>query len=330
MNKLLEKRNTIYGVLAIWIIIFHTYRRISMPYIPVLTNVIGIGNMSVDVFIFFSGLCLSLSAKCHNYQKDGWGGYYRRRFARIIVPYAIICIPYYLWSAIFESTGGAPHKVLVFIANFSSASFWINGSQTTWYAYGIIIFYLLFPLLYSFLIKAKTINKVILIVGLIILAILIAYIPIINNSLVVWARLPIFTIGICAGVSSGKNETKSVWATVCAIIVFLLLGTVTSLSEISDSFTIPQIYRLLLYFPMTLSLLFILSLFNGKSNVLDWIGGLSLEVYLVHITLLHPLKYYGIIDLVGYWLYIILPVSALLISWIVGKIEKIIIKRLGV
>lgn len=330
MNKLLEKRNTIYGVLAIWIIVFHTYRRISMPYIPVLTNVIGIGNMSVDVFFFFSGLCLSLSAKKHSYLKDGWREYFRRRFTRILIPYLIICIPYYLWSAIFESGEGLVHKSLSFIANLSSASFWIYGSQTTWYAYGIIVFYLLFPLLYRFIISAKTVQKVLLIVGLIILAIVTAYIPVIKNSLVVWARLPIFTIGICVGVSPGKSEKKSIAAIVCAIVVFLLLGGATSYSEISDSFTIQQVYRLLLYIPMTLSLLSILSLFNGKIIIFEWIGTLSLEVYLVHITLLHPLKYYGIIDSVGYWLYIILPVSALLISWIVGKIEKIIIKRLGV
>lgn len=330
MNKLLEKRNTIYGILAIWIIVFHTYRRISMPYIPIITNVISIGNMSVDVFFFFSGVCLALSAKKHNYLKDGWRNYFRRRFTRILIPYFIICVPYYLWSSIFESGGGLVHKSLSFIANISSASFWINGTQTTWYAYGIIVFYLLFPLLYSLITKANTKQKVHLIIGLIILSIISSYIPVIKNSLVVWARLPIFTIGVCAGVSSGRNEKKSVAAIVCALVVFSALGALTSFSEISDSFTIPQVYRLLLYILMTLSLLFILSLFDGKIAAFEWIGTLSLEIYLVHITLLHPLKYYGIIDTVSYWLYIILPVSALLISWIVGKIEKIIIKRLGV
>ena len=74
MSKLLEKRNTIYGVCAIWIVLFHTFRRIGMPYIPVLTNIVGIGNMAVDVFFFFSGLCLALSVKKHDYQIAGWGG----------------------------------------------------------------------------------------------------------------------------------------------------------------------------------------------------------------------------------------------------------------
>ena len=117
MNKLLEKRNTIYGILAIWIIVFHTYRKISMPYIPIVTNIVAIGNMSVDVFFFFSGLCLALSAMKHNYQKDGWGVYYRRRFSSILIPYLIICIPYYLWSATFEISGSTIHKAFSFVVN---------------------------------------------------------------------------------------------------------------------------------------------------------------------------------------------------------------------
>ena len=54
----------------------------------------------------------------------------------------------------------------------------------------------------------------------------------------------------------------------------------------------------------------------------EWVGTLSLEIYLIHITLLHPIKYYGIMDAVGCWLYLILPVIAVLISWLVKEAEK--------
>ncbi len=84
MKKLLDNRNSIYGACALWIILFHTFRRVSMPYIPVITNIVGIGNMAVDVFFFFSGLCLSLSAQKHNYQNIGWKEYFKRRLLRIL------------------------------------------------------------------------------------------------------------------------------------------------------------------------------------------------------------------------------------------------------
>ena len=121
MSKLLEKRNTIYGVCAIWIVLFHLFRRIGMPYIPVITNIVGIGNMAVDIFFFFSGLCLALSAKKHHYLETGWREYFRRRITRILVPYLIIGIPYYLWDAVFESSGGIVKRIAVFFANISGA-----------------------------------------------------------------------------------------------------------------------------------------------------------------------------------------------------------------
>ena len=185
MSKLLEKRNTIYGICAVWIVLFHTFRRIGMPYIPVLTNIVGIGNMAVDVFFFFSGLCLSLSAHKHNYQKTGWKDYIRRRLSRVLLPYLIVCIPYYSWSAIFESSGGIGIKAAIFLSNLSSVSFWQKGTQTTWYVYGILMFYILFPGIYTFVQKNGSKRKVCLVLGLILFAVISSYIPILKNSMIV-------------------------------------------------------------------------------------------------------------------------------------------------
>ena len=324
MRKLLEKRNTIYGVCAVWIVLFHIFRRISMPYIPVVTNIVGIGNMAVDVFFFFSGLCLSLSAEKHDYRKTGWSMYYNRRFLRVLVPYLIICVPYYLWAAVFEHSGGMIRKAVVFLVNLSSAAFWLRGTQTTWYLYGIVVFYLLFPLLYGFSVKNGRARKVGLLAGLILFAVITAYTPILKNSMIVWARLPIFTIGVFAGTERIRERMPNSLETAAAAITVLLLGWVTSASEISESFTMPQVYRLLLYIPLTLALLVLASRAGGRISVFEWIGGVSLEVYLIHITLLHPFKYYGVIDAVGYGLYLLLPVVALGLAWIVRQIENVV------
>ena len=327
MNKLLGKRNTIYGLCAIWIVLFHSFRRIGMPYIPILTNIIGIGNMGVDIFFFFSGLCLSLSVKKRNYPEIGWKEYYRRRFTRVIVPYLIICVPYYLWAAAFETSGRTIRKIIAFIADLSSASFWIRGTQTTWYVYGIVAFYLMFPLLYRFLMSADRRKHFGLLIGLIAFAVVTAYIPVLKNSMIVWARLPIFTIGVIVGIEEEKFPKPGRAVVLISSVILFTLGFLTSMSEISESFTIPQVYRFIIYIPMTLALMIILSRIGRKVELLEWIGGLSLEVYLVHITLLHPIKYYGIMEAVGYWLYLILPLIVVPIAWIVGRIEGRILKK---
>ena len=324
MSRLLEKRNTIYGLCAIWIVMFHTFRRIGMPYIPVVTNVIAVGNMAVDIFFFFSGLCLSLSAKKHNYQETGWKTFFVRRAVRVAIPYFIICVPYYLWNAICEKSGGIVHQAAVFFFNLSSVSFWLKGTQTTWYVYGILVFYLLFPLLYSFMIKNGWKRRAELSVGLIVFAIVTSYLPILRNSLLVWIRLPIFTAGIIAGIEKERIKKPRTGSIIVSVVLLLVLGALTSLSEMREDFNIPQVYRLLLYLPMTIALLVLMSTAGGKIQIFEWMGSLSLEIYLIHITLLHPIKYYGVMDAVGYGLYLILPAVSVFLAWIVGKIEKLI------
>ena len=307
LNFLMEKRNAIYGVCALWIILFHVFRRISMPYIPVFTDGIAIGMLSVDVFFFLSGTSLALAAEKHRYMESHWKGYLKRRLERIMIPYLIVGVPYYLWNCIFEVHGSAGKKILVFFANLSSASYWLRGTQTTWYVYAIVLFYCLFPFLFCFIKKGSRAAQIALLAGTIGLAIISAYIPVLNNSVNVWSRLPVFIMGIWAA-----NELREK-------------------NELSPTSTLPIVYRNLLQLPLTLSLMALLSVhpMKTKPHVLEWLGGLSLELYLVHVTLLHPLKYYGIIDAVGYWLYLILPPLSALIAWVVGKIEKTVMKRLA-
>ncbi len=218
----------------------------------------------------------------------------------------------------------------MFLANLSSASFWIKGTQTTWYVYGILVFYLLFPLIYTFLKKSEIWKQFVLLLCFVLFAIGSFYVPILNNSMIVWARLPIFTIGIMVGSENNRYRREPrLLEIVLAIFAVIIIGWLTSESILSDSFKIQSVYRLLLNIPLTLALLLLFSKVNLKNGVFEWIGGLSLEIYLIHITLFHPLKYYGIIDAVGYWLYLILPITTFLIAWIVGLIEKKVLK-LGV
>ena len=83
MQRLLEKRNAIYGICALWIVLFHLSRKIGMPfYIPVVTEVISIGNMAVDVFLFLSGLCLPVISVLLSYIVDRIGKKFLKRVQR--------------------------------------------------------------------------------------------------------------------------------------------------------------------------------------------------------------------------------------------------------
>lgn len=337
--RLLENRDSVYGVLALWIILFHTFRRISMPFVPVITNLISIGNFVVDVFMFYSGVCLALSAARNKYEETGWKEFYKRRIARVIIPYLVICVPFYLWAAFCEHSGSLASSIAVFLANISSATFWLKGTTTTWFVYGIMLCYLLFPHIYLFAKKRSIKEQLIFIIGLVLFSVAISYIPVLKYGRLAWLRLPIFSLGVMTGVRylynsntpSPLHVTNRDACLILSTIIFAILGGITSSNEL-HLLRLPFAVRIIMYLPMTIAFAYLISemdIINKilKNRFLSLMGLISLELYLVHVPLLHPLKQYGVIKAVGYWLYLVLPVASIAISAAAYGIEQHILKR---
>ena len=319
IDKLLARRDAVYGACALWIIMFHCFRRAGMPFIPVITPVFCLGNMAVDVFVFFSGLCLALSAERNRYE-GRWGQFYKRRLLRVLVPYLLIAAPYYLWNCLAEYDGTLVQRALYFFLNLTSLSFWLRGRETTWFAYAILVYYLLFPPLYG-RVKRSARQGVLLAAVAALFALAVSFIPVACNGVVLWARLPIFIVGILAGCNREKlqggltlRRGRPMLAAALALVIGL--GWVISADELSGANRVGDIARFLMYLPMTLALLFCLSecLPTGRRAArgpLAWLGTLSFELYLTHVTLLHPLKTYGALEACGYWIYLLLPALAI-------------------
>lgn len=334
-DNLLKKRDRIYAICAVWIIFFHIFRQIGLPYISVLSNVVSIGNMAVDIFMFLSGLCLSLSAERNKYEISGWGGYFRRRFSRILLPYVLIAVPYYLYASIVEHTGSVTSKIILFVANVTSANFWLRGTQTTWFVYAIILFYLLFPLVYRLVREQSVLTSLLLIATTIGFALFSAHIPVVRHSMIVWTRMPVFITGIVCGVYRSEISKfmsgRSRWGLFVSLLIVVLLGWRVSVSYLDETRALPQELRLILYFPMTLGVSFILSsvpLSKSDRWPISKLGGLSLELYLIHITLLHPFEHYGWMSVLGYYMYLVLPGVTIIITFAVGHIERLIMRGL--
>ena len=194
--------------------------------------------------------------------------------------------------------------------------------ETTWFVHGIAVFYLLFPLIYAFIRKQGKAKITLLLVGMALFAVITAYVPIAKNSMIVWARLPIFTIGVIAGTGLVKERTSGKVELIAASVIFILLWAFRSLA-------IPSVIKMLLYTPMTIAFLILVSEIGMNLRALAWIGGMSLVMYLIHITLLHPIRYYGIMAGVGYWLYLLLPAISILLSWAVCGREKAFLSKGG-
>lgn len=333
LRNLLKHRNAIYGVLAIWIILFHINRRLGEPVrIPVLSQLLTCGNMAVDVFMFLSGCCLYLSMDKKTDVRD----FYKRRILRLLPSYLIITVPFWFWRSLVEApmANGRFHFIR-FFADLSSATFWLNGIETTWFVDAIFVFYLLFPLIFK-VVKKGICRAILLLVSVYVVNIIaIELIPFYDHSSIAWTRLPVFIFGIIAGkyvdaIDLGKLKVRSrislVGGGFLILIVSLIVFPIGSLFTGHD---IKSEYLWLLYAPLVMILLivlmFILGMCHGKKHkCLETLGGMSLELYMTHITILHWFTFYGLLEKFGLWTFLIIPMMAFLWSMVVKKVIGIL------
>lgn len=329
LRNLLKHKNSIYGVLAIWIILFHINRRLGEPVqLPVLSQLLTCGNMAVDVFMFLSGCCLYLSMDKKTDVRD----FYKRRILRLLPSYLIITVPFWFWRSLIEAPmadGG--FYFIRFFADLSSATFWLSGIETTWFVHAIFVFYLLFPLIYK-VVKRGIYGVVLLLVTVYAVNIIaIELIPFYDHSSIAWTRLPVFILGIIAGkyidaIDLGRLKTRTRILFVGGILLVLIASLIVF--PIGSMFTgndIKSEYLWLLYAPLALMLLIVLMFIlgecqEGRYKCLEIVGGMSLELYMTHITILHWFTYYGLLGKFGLWTFLVIPVIAFLWSMVVKRV----------
>lgn len=325
LRNLLKHRNSIYGFLSIWIIFFHVNRRLGGPIqIPILKQVVLSGNMGVDIFMFFSGVCLYLSMAKEPNVKE----FYKKRVLRLLPSYLMISIPFWVWRSLIEAPkeGGGFH-VIRFLGDLSSATFWLTGIETTWFVFAIFVFYLLFPLIFKIVNKGLKHVLALLVFIYALNVIGIYFVPIYEKSSIAWTRLPVFVLGVISGkyidvfdLERLKPSTRiSIWGGVSAMLTLSLI--VFPVSEVVDGKRIPSEYMWLLYGPLTVMIvIMIVSLLGPRKRgflgkLLGTVGGMSLEIYMSHIIILHWLTYYGWLGRLGNWTFAVIMILALVVSY---------------
>ena len=192
MDVVLKYRSQIYGILSIWVLLFHLNAQIGFPELGIkpLSELIKRGDMAVDVFLFLAGYCASLSlARC-----DKRDAFMKKRFLRVGLPLLIIAIPYFAWRDCFVNHLG----LLRFCYDVSGLSFWVGGDLDIWFGVAIILLYLLSPAIYR-IIRDKTFNTYL--IGLLVTFIfcLAVFDPHLIKVHLAWMRFPIYVLGMICG-----------------------------------------------------------------------------------------------------------------------------------
>ena len=325
MDSILKYRQQIYGLLAIWIVLFHVSNRVGVPLHPgIIEPLICMGNICVDVFMFLSGYCI-----CRSYErKKSIFDFYRRRVFRVVIPYLVISIPLYLWKDGFET--GWKFNLKGYIGDLSTYNFWMHGMQTTWFVCAIILFYLLVPAFYYLSKKKQNAGIILVIFGYTLNIFLSLTWEGYHQAKIAWARLPVFILGIVAyfhpQLTLNRNTIRLfITLSILFTVVFpirewytLIFGSHAEVLFLSYIFLVPGIlfmlYKVISILP------------KGFKVFLAFVGGFSLEIYLIHVFLLRIFDFFHCVDVLKGFYYLIIPLLTLFLVYLYQTVRNVICK----
>ena len=251
------------GLAIILIMLFHTIA----PNLPYCINEIKrFGEVGVDIFLFLGGFtCANSYMKSKSVQS-----FYKKRLVRILPAYLIIWGFIHAIFAIRYSEG-----FLSYLQDISFYNVIIYNDLRNWYIPAILIMYVITPL---YLKVCKHGGRVIPYILVCVFFILFQFVGIQNKEIpfaMFWLRLPIYFIGINAFLCKDKKIIGTKYIALFAIlsIIFSYLILYYHLTEA------PFQIRRFLYIPITIAFVYF---FEYKSKFLFFIGGLTLELYLIH------------------------------------------------
>jgi len=314
MSLLSDYRTEIMGLAILGVVMCHACLHCDLPI--VLYKILFLGNQCVDIFLFVSGMGIYFSLRKINNglgNSRGLLSWYKRRFSRIIIPYLVAAIPFYVWFCISYHYG-----LSRYFYHLSSLSFWIEH-EGMWFVDLLIPLYFVSPII-AFATEKAGRHRCVPAILLITICFLCSVIPVadgmqetimynvFSNIQYVICRVPMYILGYFVGKYVMENKRIS-W--------FPLLVCMTLIYAIAKFFWGDDIY-LGWYWGLIIMSAFcaIIQLTEHTKfrNFLMWLGKRSLEIYLANcilVPLLFSFSYkFGSVDLTkGNYFYYFLVIS---------------------
>lgn len=326
LDEGIEKyRTQIMGIGALGIILVHSKDLVEWP--AIISSIFGYGGIGVYIFIFLSaiGLYHSLKSRGKNYNKIS---FYKRRFIRLIVPYCLIAMTWYgIQDLLIHG------KILLFIYDVSTLSFWVEH-KGAWYVAMLIPIYLLFPWFYDWAEKKRNIRVILTLVVSVIFSFgcSICIPGIYRNFTQVYSSVIVYLIGYLYAGFTKSNKNGFILSGIC-----LLLFWIKSMTQLKNFEFITNITWSMLGFPLTFISAWLLSKMqcNVVNAVLGVLGKYSLEMYLCNIFVIQAVFVFNIDDILkrmgdiyGFFTYSIVVLVGGVLSIVYGKLSKIVAQKL--
>ena len=337
-NDLSRYRAPLMGFAMIIVMLFH----VPLSRSDAFYGLMRCGNNGVDMFLFLSGIGLWYSWTKPSSESSFWEKlrkFYFRRFLRLYPAWLIIASLYYI-PQYWPNGGGYSPNLFHLIANILVGwSFWRIDDLTFWFVPAIMALYLIAPF-YMRLIQRDRIWRWLPLVTILWYLLVRDWPPLwksVGYVEIFWSRIPVFLLGINAGElvkaplnppSRGKDSSLF---TLHSSLFFLLSLWYCVYVEGHRHGAFPPAAERMVYIPLAVSAMFLMcKVFRYAPSWLlrafTFIGGISLEIYLIHIqfVLVYVKPYH-----LGYWpTFLLMLAFSIPLAWLLSKLVSLLIKPL--
>lgn len=272
-------RGQLMGIAMLIIILFH----VDLARTNAFFGLRRMGNIGVDIFLFLSGIGLWFSWT----KESSYKHFYFRRLIRIYPAWLIIACLYYIPRIHVHDLASFVNLIGEITINWN---FWRFDELNFWYIPAIMALYLFAPP-YMALIRKHPIYRWLPVV-MIMWCVLVQWVTPIHGTVghleIFWSRVPIFFIGINMGEIVKQKRTiegQGIWL---LWIMFLMTFASCFFLEQVRHGQFPLFVERMLYIPLTITFILLCNRMLRRlpawvNGALAWVGGLSLECYLIHI-----------------------------------------------
>lgn len=288
-SYILQNKNTLMGIFALMIVLYHfCLDCLQFSDFPLLFVIYGkYGNAVSDGFLFLSGAGLYYSlSKNHNVKE-----FYKKRFLRVYLPFVFAASIFFIWANIFYNSG-----ITGFFKDVLLLTVFTKYGQQFWFVATILICYLMYPVIFMLIQKSNKLVHLFMCVA----AVVVGTVLLQNeqagfeNYEICLTRIPVFMIGCYFGKLSYENKKPKInigiyIAIQAVVIVVWKIGQVLLERKLQINTLLLKRYWLgIVGMELTLVCALVLYKYSGncvRFSFFNFIGSISLELYIAHIEL---------------------------------------------
>lgn len=284
LKTVVAHRSELMGLAILWVFMLHSGTIGN----PIYDAIRKFGWAGVDIFFFLSALGLCYSLKKNNNLKD----FYNRRINRILPTWLVVLFVVHMIGLVCNRYMPSlpfhvPNTIAQCLTWYSGIGYWISDFLTNpdgyyyeWYIPSLLAFYLVTPFLY----KQKSFTLILLTIVSVIISIILSNHHILYSLHFFYQRIPIFLLGLLSYRMIQIPQNPSIEKmSFFGIVIMFMVGIILLFFKEKYSVNIVithivqlMILLLLLFFSVIIDFLHI-------NKILSFYGGISLELYLIHL-----------------------------------------------